>query len=450
MLPAKRFLVTFVVVLVLGGLLLSLPPVRNRVFNVLEEARVRVRSMLFPQNEVAFVPGGQVLPTVTGLPETPPPDPSATPTSIPVATLTVTPRTPQPTLTPQPSPTPIPTSAALKGVRWETQNGAWNYCGPTNLSMLLSYWGWKGDKFTTGKVLKPFDYDLNVMPYEMQSFVEEKTDLKMKVRYGGTLALLKVLVANGFPVLIETGVYFPETATGLTSWMGHYRVVTGYNDAKKELTVQDSYIKADLTIPYDAFITDWRSFNFVFAVAYSKDKEAQLSGLLGDDDDLAKDYQAALKTATDEMWKLSGTDQYFAWFNRGSSLVLLQDYIGAAEAYDKAFEFYAKLPEDRRPWRMIWHQTGPYYAYFYAGRYQDVANLATSTLDYIKQRSDRLGIGDKPQVGPFIEETWVWRGRARVVIGNQKGAVEDFKMALKYHPGFPAALDELKKLGVTP
>jgi len=440
-------MLTFVIVLVLGGLLLSLPPIGTRVFNVLEDARVRVRSLLFPQNEVVFVPGGQVLPTVTSPPETPSPVSSATAIT---ATLTATPRTPQPTFTPQPSPTPIPASLALRGVKWETQNGAWNYCGPTNLSMLLSYWGWKGDKFVTGKYLKPFDYDLNVMPYEMQSYVEEKTDLKMKVRYGGSLALLKQLVANGFPVLIETGVYFPETATGLTSWMGHYRVVTGYNDVKKELTVQDSYIKADLPIAYDAFVTDWRSFNFVFGVVYSKDKEAQLAGVLGSYDDLAQSYQTALKTATDEMWKLSGTDQYFAWYNRGSSLVLLQDFIGAAEAYDKAFEFYAKLPEDRRPWRMIWHQTGPYYAYFYAGRYQDVANLATGALDFIKQRSDRLGIGDKPQVGPFIEETWVWRGRARVVIGNPKGAADDFKMALKYHPGFTAALDELKKMGVTP
>ncbi len=445
-------MLAFVIVLVLAGLVLSLPPVHTRVFNILEDLRVRIRAQLFPQNEVVFVPGGQVLPTVTLQPDMaqPSPSPAASLTLPPAATLTTTPRTPQPTFTPQPSPTPIPTSLALRGVKWETQNGAWNYCGPTNLSMLLSYWGWKGDKFTTGKYLKPFDYDLNVMPYEMQNFVDEKTDLKMKVRYGGTLDLLKKLVANGFPVLIETGVYFPETATGLTSWMGHYRVVTGYNDAKKELTVQDSYIRADLPLGYDAFMTDWRSFNFVFGVAYTKDKEAQLAAVLGGYDDLAQSVQAALKTATDEMWKLSGTDQYFAWYNRGSSLVLQQDFVGAAEAYDKAFEFYAKLPEDRRPWRMLWHQTGPYYAYFYAGRYQDTADLATRTLDFIKQRSDRLGLGDKPQVGPFIEETWVWRGRARVVIGNSKGAVEDFRMALKYHPGFPAAVDELKKLGVTP
>jgi tetratricopeptide (TPR) repeat protein len=445
--PAHRFLISFVVVLVIGGIILSLPPVSSRVFNFLDDTRVRIRAWIFPQNEVVFVPGGQVLPTITLAPELVSPTPSLEPTLTPTPLPTGTPR---PTFTPTLSPTPLPASVALKGVRWETQNGAWNYCGPTNLAMSLSYWGWKGDKFTTGKYLKPFDYDLNVMPYEMQNYVEEKTNLKMKVRYGGTPELVKKLIANNFTVLIETGVYFHESVTGIVSWMGHYRTVTGYNDVRKEFIVQDSYIQADLGVPYETFFADWRAFNFTFLVIYPPDKEAQLVGLLGDYDDLAKDYQIALKTATDEMWKLTGSDQYFAWFNRGSSLVLMQDYIGAAEAYDKAFELYAKLPEDRRPWRMLWHQTGPYYAYFYAGRYQDTVDLATRTLDYIAQRAERLGTADKPQVGPFIEETWVWRGRARVVIGNQKGAIEDFKMALKYHPGFPAALDELKKLGVTP
>ncbi len=148
--------------------------------------------------------------------------------------------------------------------------------------------------------------------------------------------------------------------------------------------------------------------------------------------------------------KLSGTDQYFAWYNRGTNLVALQDYTGAAQAYDKAFELYAKLPEDRRPWRMIWHQTGPYFAYFFAGRYQDVADLATNTLDFVNKRADRLGIADRPQVGPFLEETWVWRARARLVLGNQKGAIEDLRAALKYHPGFQAAVDELKRLGINP
>ncbi len=79
-----------------------------------------------------------------------------------------------------------------------------------------------------------------------------------------------------------------------------------------------------------------------------------------------------------------------------------------------------------------------------------MADLATGTLNYIQDRANRLGIADKPQVGAFIEETWVWRARARVVLGDRDGAIADLRMALKYHPGFQAAVDDLKKLGLAP
>jgi hypothetical protein len=49
-----------------------------------------------------------------------------------------------------------------------------------------------------------------------------------------------------------------------------------------------------------------------------------------------------------------------------------------------------------------------------------------------------------------IEETWVWRGRARLALGDTDGAVDDFRTALKYHPGWPVAETELRNLGITP
>jgi hypothetical protein len=61
-------------------------------------------------------------------------------------------------------------------------------------------------------------------------------------------------------------------------------------------------------------------------------------------------------------------------------LLNLQDYAGAAQAYDSAFALYAALPQDERPWRLLWYQDGPYAAYYHTGRYQDVINLAHSTL----------------------------------------------------------------------
>ncbi len=445
--PKKnRLLWFFLLVVLVAGVVLGIPQLREKAFSLVDEVRIQVRAALFPVTEQAFVPEGVKLPTVTlaaiDLPE-------STFTPIPATrTTTSTPLTPQPTFTPTLTPTALPSTVSLTGVKWETQNGAWNYCGPTNLAMLLSYWGWKGDKFDTGHYLKPFDYDYNVMPYEMLNYIADKTNFGAVVRMGGTIELLKSLIANGFPVLVEKGVVFPETATHQLGWMGHYAVLTGFDDGKSQFITQDSYIQADYPISYDELVKEWRAFNYVFLVAYPQDKKDKLFTTLGDYSDEVKAYRIAYQRASEDAVKLTGNDQYFAWFDRGTSQVNLQDYAGAADSYDEAFTLYPSLPENTRPWRMMWYQTGPYFAYYYSGRYQDVVNLATNTLDFIQSRAERLGITNQPQVGQFIEETWYWRGMARLVIGDRQGAIDDLKMALKYHPGFVPAVDELNKMGV--
>ena len=131
---------------------------------------------------------------------------------------------------------------------------------------------------------------------------------------------------------------------------------------------------------------------------------------------------------------MTGRDLYFAWYNRGTNLVSLGDYAGAAQAYDEAFKIYPTIPEKNRPWRNIWYQTGPYFAYYYTGRYQDVVNLAKTTLDYLSNE-------------PTLEESWVWKARAEAALGDTKTAIDDLHSALKYHEGFIPAMQELQSLG---
>lgn len=114
----------------------------------------------------------------------------------------------------------------------------------------------------------------------------------------------------------------------------------------------------------------------------------------------------------------------------------LQDYTGAAQAYDEAFLLYPSLPENGRPWRMMWYQTGPYWAYYYTGRYQDVIDLATNTLEAMSQ--------------PFLEESYYWRALARLALGDSKGAIKDLRSSLEYHPGFEPALAQLEQLTPLP
>ena len=411
------------IILAIGVIIALLPPVRERLAYRIDRLMTQIFYALNPPEQAVFVP------------KTPTPGSSLQPsaTFTPQPTLTETPVT-QVSLTPTLTTTPLPPSIALSGVRYMDQHGVFNYCAPANLAMELSYWGWPGTREDIGPVVKPFAEDFNVMVYELADYVTENTDFEAIYRSGGTLELLKTLLAGGFPVLIEKGAYMQDLS-GRVTWMGHYNIITGYDDTKAEIIVQDSYYTPDYPIAYDELIKEWRSFNYIFLVVYPPDQQEHLFALLGDYTDEQKSNQIAYDKASAEIYNLEGADQFFAWFNRGSSMAALQDYMGAAESYDQAFGLYAGLPENDRPFRMMWYQTGPYNAYFNAGRYQDVIDLATTTLDAARS--------------PYLEESFIWRARAYYALGQTGNAQSDLCTALPLHPGFAPILSSLQAMGLT-
>src|SRR5690606_22777350 len=129
-------------------------------------------------------------------------------------------------------------------------------------------------------------------------------------------------------------------------------------------------------VSYDDLTRGWRSFNYAFVVLFPPERQDEVYALLGPYADETTANQIAAQIASDEIFRTEGQDQFFALFNRGTSLVRLQDYGGAAQIYDQAFKLYAELPGEQRPWRMLWYQTGPYFAYYWTGRYWDVIALA--------------------------------------------------------------------------
>jgi hypothetical protein len=158
--------------------------------------------------------------------------------------------------------------------------------------------------------------------------------------------------------------------------------------------------------------------------------------ILGPQADPDANFQAALQKAGAETNQLSGRDQFFARYNQGTNLVALHDYQAAATAYDAAFANYNNLAQEERPWRMLWYQTGPYFAYYYTGRYQDILDLANTTLGLTSE--------------PNLEESYYWRGMAKLALGDVDGAIQDFRTSLKHHKNFQPALEQLGLLGVEP
>ena len=183
---------------------------------------------------------------------------------------------------------------------------------------------------------------------------------------------------------------------------------------------------------------NWRAFNNVFLVVFPKDKTNDVLNALGSLVDETNSYRVAYDRALQESKTLKDPrDQFFAWFNAGTSLVYLQEYSGAAQAFDTAYGVYPAITEKNPPWRIVWYQTGPYFAYYYTSRYQDVIEMATTTLD-------AMG----PNKG--IEESWYWRALAELASGDQVGAISDLRESLKWHAGFTPSVEQLNALGLTP
>jgi tetratricopeptide (TPR) repeat protein len=281
------------------------------------------------------------------------------------------------------------------------------------------------------------------MPYELVDYVNEQTQSQYSAlyRYGGDIDLAKRLLAAGYPLIAEKG-YYEKDYTGKIAWLGHYQFVTGYDDVKKELIVQDTWNDGpNFHIAYKDFMAGqaWLSFDYIFIVVYPTDHATEVMDLLGPYADAQWAAGHALSVADDLIKKTSGMDLFFAWFAKGTSHVALQQYVDAATAYDQAFVVYNQLGKDdkQRPYRMMWYQTGPYWAYFYAGRYQDVINLANVTLtDTISK--------------PTLEESIYWRGRAEYMIGDTPDAVKDFRESLRLHPNWGPAIQALQDLGLQP
>ncbi|HRL13468.1 MAG TPA: C39 family peptidase [Aggregatilineales bacterium] len=318
-------------------------------------------------------------------------------------------------------PQPLPVSYQLQGVRYEAQG--WNNCGPATLTSALSYFGYADNQNRAAAWLKPNNEDKNVSPWQMVAFVNTQIPeipVYALERHGGTLDLLKLLVANNFPVIIEAG-YDPEP--NRLGWMGHYLFVKGYDDSTSMFITNDSYLGENVRYPYADIFKYWQHFNYTYMVLYDSGREPELFELLGSDADRDQNILNALQLAAQE----ANVDRSnaFAWFNLGTNLTLLGEYQRAALAYDEAFK--AGLP-----WRMLWYQFGPFEAYNAVGRYNDTLQLAQRNLN--------------DGGGQYVEETFYYGAVARQGLGQIDRAVDNLRGALAFNPNFTPATELLNAL----
>jgi tetratricopeptide (TPR) repeat protein len=330
---------------------------------------------------------------------------------------------PQPPVTPTPAHLPTASSVDLTGFNHIWQK--WNNCGPATLAMDLSYFGLLLDQKDVAAVLKPNRDDKNVSPEEMAEYARSQ-GFKALVRANGDFDRLRLLLSNGVPVLVETWLE-QEPGNG----MGHYRLLTGYDDASQQWTVFDSYVSVGVAadqpyrgihLSYEEMGRLWAVFNRTYVLIYSDEMAPLVLSILGEDVDDSIMWQRALRQAQVEVEQRP--DDPFAWFNLGTDLTALGQFEQAGLAYDRARVIGL-------PWRMLWYQFGPFRAYYESARYEELIALADATI---------ATAGD-------IEEAYYWKGLGLAARGDTAGARQAWQQALELNSNYAEAASALSAIG---
>lgn len=386
---------------------------------------LRVRAEIAShRSHPSFVPTPLAIPT-TGWANNPldtakamPPTPTRTRPIIPSP-----PSTPTPATSPTPVHHPAAQTVELTGFAhvWQT----WNNCGPATLAVSLSYFGSTLSQADVAAVLRPNGEDKNVGPEELAAFARSQGFHAM-ARVNGDADRLRLLLSNGVPVLIETWLE-PEPGDG----MGHYRLLSGYDNVKQEWIAYDVYVSTGvdsgqpyrgIRLPYDEVAQLWAVFNRAYVLIYTDDLAPAVLSILGQDANEASMWQRALLWAQEEVRQRPG--DAFAWFNLGTDLVAQGEFEEAAAAYDQARMIGL-------PWRMLWYQFGPFQAYYGTGRYEELIALADATI----------------AVTSDVEELFYWKGLGLQAMGDSTGALRAFQRAVSLNPGYAEAADALASIG---
>lgn len=319
-----------------------------------------------------------------------------------------------------------PDSVMLDGFTWIHQGT--NRCSAAALTIQLSFF-----EDVTADTYRSFaTEELNTWGADASVRIEEMAQVMIDrglgaiVRRGGTVNLMKDLLAAGFPVLVENS-YF-EGGDLYRDWLSHNRVLVGYDDTISTFYFQDpllGYPQGDLvTYEYDDFDTRWRPFNRDYLIVYDPADEETLQAIIGEDWDMTVNAENVRDTAQAEID--AGQVDGFAYHNLGWAEVQLGNYEAAATAFDQAREFGL-------PFRMLWYEFGIFEAYLATERYQDVINLVNVELANAGQAIS-------------IEEWYYYAGQAYEGLGNTERAIINYQVAVTRNNNFTEAADRLVAL----
>ncbi len=280
--------------------------------------------------------------------------------------------------------------------------------------MALSYYGSTLTQYDIAPVVKGGPTDTNAAPHELSAYVADQ-GFVAPVLYNGNPDILRALLSNGIPVIVEQWLERPDDE--LTA---HYRVVKGYDTTEGIWLVDDSYTGPNRRYGEADFDRWWIAFNRVYLPVFRPEQEPLVRAIVGEvyDNPQLMWEQIAVRAEAE----LAINENHYSWYNLGEARYKLGNLEGAISAFESSFTY-------QYPYRLQWYIFTYMEAYNEAGMHQRVLDL---TSDY---------------TASTVEEIFYQRGVALEALGRTDEALQSYQQAVTLNARLQVAAEAAARLG---
>lgn len=148
----------------------------------------------------------------------------------------------------------------------------WNNCGPASVAEVLAYWGISRTQANVQAVLRADGNPRGMAPYAVPAYARG-LGLRALLGIAGSERLVKLLVTNGFPIIVSQYV-------SPADHVGHYRPIQAYDNGAGIFLSSDPYLGQNHQIDYSSFDAIWKSTNRRFMLLYPPGKQQLLDRVL--------------------------------------------------------------------------------------------------------------------------------------------------------------------------
>lgn len=315
--------------------------------------------------------------------------------------------------------TTIPQAKTIGGLAHVGQT--FNNCSSVGLMITLSHWDIKDTQEKIAEATRPWNNptgnndDKSVTLYELADYAKAKYGLHTYVRPNGDIELLKKFVANDIPVLTRALMYPQDDIV-------HYRVIRGYDEAKKIVIESDGIEGANKRYSYADWMHMWKDFNYSYLIIVPEEKRQLAETLLAESLDEKAAWSEAKVRAESEVSR--DPSDLRAKYNVVTALYYTGDYEGTVREFEKI--------EDALTRRKLWYQMEPIEAYFKLANYDRVIELADGIIN---------------DNNKSVSELYFLKGQIYEKRGDTAAARAEYEKAVLYHKHFQPAKDALARLG---